>query len=469
MRPAIGEMMQFLGALATFEIMGMFFILSLIRWKDFKCSAVEFLSLSFFVGMGFSAVIMFIYSLLKIPFTQTSLLIAPVFCAAGILWQYYRMKKRDENIFSIPIVNEHLSVVEKLFFAGIILQVLWVLFLVLPIPVNAHDSMANYALKAKLFYLGNGVPQGFMKWPETVVAHPGYPPLLPFVMTWIYEFIGFNDVLINKIMPVIFIMFLALFYSIMKKYFARICALGGTFILATIPQVHDYAMVIHTDLVLTVFVSAAFMYFILYVNNGGQSDLIVSSTLFSMALLVKNEAIVFVAAFVFIIVLLWIKTEKRSRYKRFKELVMPIAMLAVIALPWFSVKLFASSANSDIALDKVTFGRIFQNIKDIPILLNLFQQEVFGPKKWNIFWVLFFFSLIWKRKELKKGTVIYISTFIGISTLGYFCGYMSTTAHNIYFYANTALSRSMIHFTALCVFYMAAISWRDIKRVVNSG
>ena len=106
--------------------------------------------------------------------------------------------------------------------------------------------------------------------------------------------------------------------------------------------------------------------------------------------------------------------------------------------------------------------RIWQNVRDIPILLNLFQQEVFGPKKWNIFWVLFFFVMIWKRKMLWKEEFFYITLFLMLAVLGYFAGYMATTGNNLFFYVNTTISRFMLHFTGICMMLMMLLCGKEI-------
>jgi hypothetical protein len=105
------------------------------------------------------------------------------------------------------------------------------------------------------------------------------------------------------------------------------------------------------------------------------------------------------------------------------------------------------------------------NVKDIPILLDVLQQQVFGPKKWNILWVAFFAVLVWKRKDVWKGGAAYAALPLLLLFAAYFAGYMATTGANLYFYAHTTLSRFMIHFTGLAVLLTAALVYNDVKGI----
>jgi 4-amino-4-deoxy-L-arabinose transferase-like glycosyltransferase len=290
---------------------------------------------------------------------------------------------------------------------------------------------------------------------------------LPFLMTWVYSFIGFNDIIVRMIMPVIYAAFLILAYSQMKKLFGRQYSLLFVFILATIPQLADYAAVIHADLVLAAFVTCALLYYVLYIRTGERIPLVLSSLLFGFSLWVKNEAMVFAGAFVASFVFFIIRSESYRKRQKLGDLFICLAILAAVAAPWFAVKLSSAAFNSDITISRLTPGRLLENIRDIPILLNFFQQEVFGPKKWNIFWIMVLAGMIWKRKLLWKGECFYIMLFLSISAAGYFIGYMLTTGNNLYFYVNTTISRFMLHFCGAALLLLAFLVRDDIRAMAG--
>ena len=459
--------MRFFLSVLSIEVIGVFFALLVFRKGRRGYSIIEAASLSFLLGLGAVTLQLFFYDLAGIEFTLVDIAAVPVVLAIMVFARYAAKPERFNEFFTGAKGLAGWSVTERLLAAGIIVQIVWVVLLVAPIPVNSHDAVANYALKAKMFHFAGAVPAGFFGWPEITVAHPDYPLFLPFVMTWIYAFTGFNDFQVNLILPCIYVAFLGLLYGQLRKLFARAYALLAVFLLATVPQVADYAMIIHTDLLLTAFVGCALAYFVLYVRNARRPEIVLSSVLFGLALWIKNEAAVFAVAFLTVLAVFAVRRAPRSGKRVYLDLLLAFMLISVIAAPWFWLKAGSAASNSDIDFASITPARVWQNVKDIPVLLNLFQQEVFGPKKWNIFWVMFFAGLVWKRKDLRHGAAGCIALFILLSAGGYFIGYMATTGNNLYFYVNTTISRFMLHFSGAAVLLMAFLFRKETRCIAS--
>ncbi|MFH1552513.1 MAG: glycosyltransferase family 39 protein [Candidatus Omnitrophota bacterium] len=460
--------MSFIFSLLSLGVIGIFFILLGIRRARYEYSVMELVSLSFFVGIGFACYQLFLYYLLGIDYSLGHIVIVPLVLFIMVFSRYIAKPQKLKDFMPVDNAGGRWGMTERLLVAALIVQVLWTVFLVVPTPVHSHDAVANYALKAKIFYFAAGVPDGFFAWGEAAVAHPDYPLLLPFLMTWIYVFTGFNDLIVNMIMPVIYLAFLILFYSQMKKSFSRQYSLILVFILATIPQLADYATIIHTDLILTALVTCAFVYFLLYVRTGNRMPLVLSVLLFGFSLWTKNEAIVFAGAFVAVLFACIARAEPARRKRALVDAAISLLIVTVIAAPWFAVRFSNTAVNSDIDFSRLTPERLWQNVKDIPVLLDLFQQEIFGPKKWNIFWVLVFAGIIWKRKMLGKGECFYAALFLALSVAGYFAGYMCTTGYNLYFYVNTTISRFMLHFCGIALVFLAYLFKDDYREISGS-
>lgn len=457
--------MGFILAILLIEIMGLAFMLLAVRHDRYEYSLIELFSLSFLLGVGFISFQLLIYSILGIKFTFLNVITVPAVLFILVFSRYAAKPERARDFITFKGKIHPLSWVEKLLILGIAIQFLWVLALTIPVPVSSHDAVANYALKAKIFYFSQGIPEGFISWPEATVSHPDYPPLLSFVMTWIYIFTGFNDLTVKLVMPLLYLFFMGVFYSALKRIFSRKFALLVTFLLATIPQLFDYATIMYADLPLAAFVACGLSYFLLYLKEKRGAEFVIASLFFSFALLTKNEGLAFAGLFLFLIFILLLKSSGRERIEAFKMIVSFSLLVLIIAGPWFYMRISAGAVNSDIDLSSITLSRVLQNVKDIPVLLNLFQQEVFGPKKWNIFWVIFFTSLVWRRKKVWKGECFYLMLFITLSTLGYFTGYMLTTGNNLYFYVNTTISRFMIHFAPLAALAVAFLTYDDVTEL----
>ncbi|MCK5450482.1 MAG: glycosyltransferase family 39 protein, partial [Candidatus Omnitrophica bacterium] len=269
--------MDFILSLIALEVIGAFFLLVVIRRERYKYSATEFFSLSFLLGAAFASFQLFLYYMAGISFDFINVSMLPIVSLILILARYVSKPERGRDFLPIEPVRFKLSIFEKWLLAGIVLQFLWTIFLTLPIPVHSHDAVANYALKAKIFYTYNGIPEGFFRLSESTVAHTDYPLLLPLLMRWVYAFTGQNDLVVNMIMPMIYLAFMGLFYALAKKILNRTCALVAVFFLATVPQVVDYATIIHADLVLTAFIACSIAYFVRYIRTGNRRQLDLAS------------------------------------------------------------------------------------------------------------------------------------------------------------------------------------------------
>jgi len=453
-------------ALMALEATGLVFFLVFMKKTAYECTMAELLSVSFFAGLGIVVYTLFIFDLLNIRFAVTNYLFFSAACLVAGIFIIFTLPGRI--ILAPPRAGSlfPLSLAEKICLSGIAIQFLWILFMVLPSPVSSHDAVANYALKSKIFYFTGLIPENFFNMPEASVAHPDYPLMLPLAMTWIYGFTGFDDVVVNIVMPVIYAAFIVLFYSLSRRQFGRTFSAICAFMLATVPQFADYAMIIHADIILAVFITAAFIYMTLYMKSLDKNYLVLSSVFFGFSLWAKNEAIVFTAAFVILLAFFLCRCAGRPPDKA-RSMLTVLMVLFIIAAPWFCVKLLSGPANSDIRLSEINFAGIAENIRDIPVLLDLFQQEVFGPKKWNIFWILFFGSVIWKRKKLFRGEILYMTLFMMISSACYFSAYILMTGYDLYFFANTTISRFMLHFCGAAMFLAAYLVHDDISRVLE--
>jgi 4-amino-4-deoxy-L-arabinose transferase-like glycosyltransferase len=461
--------MSFIFAMLSIWVIGAGFMLLVERRCGGRYSVPEMAALPVLIGMGAVSVLLFAYGMTGVRFNLINFAIVPVLVFIMMAARYASRPEKFAEITNPGSSRYKWSRVEKLLLVGLLLQTAWVVFLAMSVPVSSHDAVANYALKSKIFYFSGGIPQGFFAWGEDAVAHPDYPLLPPLIMTWVYAFTGFNDLLVKMIMPVIYVCFLAVFFSRMRRLFNPAYALLGAFILGTIPQLSDYATIIHADLMLTVFVTCGILYFVSYARQKDRACLVFSSVLMGFSLWVKNEAIVFVSAFMCCFFLLVLRSAPDERKRALKDMFFAAAVILAIALPWFAVKLSAGAVNSDLDLKSLTSARILKNVKDIPIILNLFQQEVFGPKKWNIFWVMFFASVVWKRKRLWQGESAYLTLFLALSAAGYFVGYMATTGENLFFYVNTTISRFMLHFSGAAAILMSVLVYGDIRKIKSFG
>ncbi|MFA5350748.1 MAG: glycosyltransferase family 39 protein [Candidatus Omnitrophota bacterium] len=443
--------MSFIIAILSIEILGILTALFIGRLLKYKFSLIELFSIAFFIGLGGIGCLQFLMFLLGVKlaggFAPTLTIIAFV-----ILLPSIAVSKKYILEFRRPVP---FTLLEQIILAMLFLQAAWVIFQALPLPIHSYDSLANFGFKAKIFYFSDGIPGSFFKWGESVVSHPDYPPLLPLILTWVYYFIGFNDVLVTKIMPVTYLIFLPLFYFLLRKFFTRTYSLTGILVFATIPQVSRYAMITYADLLLGIFVSIAFMYFMVYLRGKEVTALVFSALFFGLSVWIKNEAVVF--ACVFFLLLIFYLVNLRDIRRLITVLLVSFFVFIIVSSPWVIFKLYSGLVNSDINIKQLGWDRFLFNLKDSWKVLYNFQMELFNLKKWSIFWIIVLLVSVFRRKNIFKGLTSYASFFIIISAWGYFCAYLCVTSYDVDFYVEKTMSRFMLHFCGLFIFLVLSL------------
>ncbi|MDD5496545.1 MAG: hypothetical protein PHP46_05545, partial [Candidatus Omnitrophica bacterium] len=236
------------------------------------------------------------------------------------------------------------------------------------------------------------------------------------------------------------------------------------------PQFVDYATVVHTDMILGGLVGGAVGYLVLYMRYDERRYILLSSALLGIAFWVKNEAVVFAFVLALVVSVFISSKETSKKPVALADLLIAFAVMAVIAWPWMSFRSAEGLVNCDLDPSKLTLKRLLENMKQIPLVLDSFQQQIFGPKKWNIFWVALVAAMAWKRKKLTEGVVGHLLLFLGLSLLCYFAAYMMIDGpDNLYFYSKTTMSRFMVHFTGIALFMLAFLVKDDMEDVLDAG
>lgn len=442
--------------LISLEILGMVFVLALGIILEYKYSLLEFLSFSFLNGLWLIALIQFLFFLLKIKISLAGILILVTCFLAALIILF---SKFSDKVVVKDFKVEDIKLYEKLIILAIFVQFVWVILHVLPMPVRSFDSTACFSLKAKIFYLNQGVPLDFFRLNEAAVWHIDYPLLLPFYMSWVYYFIGFNDIAIIRIMPVLYMVFIIFFYALLRKFFNKRYSLACAFVLSAVPQLARFSMVMYADLVLAAFVTVAFLYFMLYLAEENRVYLVFASLLFGISIWVKNEGMVFLPAFLISLVL----AERKLR-----SALLAISIILLVALPWLAFKHYAGLVNTDINMAALSVNGVLKNLKGSLAILDGVQVEVFNPKKWNLLWVITGLVIFLNIKRLFTSKVVYAACFILISITLYFLAYMLTTSYDMIFLSEKTLPRTMIHFCGMFIFLAAYLLYQDKENIFRS-
>jgi len=434
-------------------------ILTIVLYRRPILFLPEKLALSYCVGLGFMTIEMALLSFFKIPFTIAAMVFAwlPFFIAAmaigyiskgmGLL---HRKAEDDGNRFSLP---------ERFFIFGIIFEVGYALFRALIKPLEAYDAIAIYALKAKAFYLASSIPHDFLKVLGDPISHPEYPLLLPLAESSVYVFLGYlNDLSVKIIFPLYYIAGLVVLYFVVRRFAVRSAALLFTFLLATIPHFNEHATIGYADLLLAVYYSASFFYLLIWIRERKAAFLILSFLLSALCIWTKTEGILLTSVnmtIAFIYILRFKKDDLR------RGIIYIAANAALISVFLVTKRLLGLQVHGNIVgLNLSEWFGSMMNIKRIPFVLYEFQIQFFGPKKWNIIWIIFIVAFLFNFRKAFMETLRPVTLAILCILGAYTFVYLIAPQEAIEWQISKTTGRFLLHFLPVVVLWLALL-FRD--------
>jgi len=418
----------------------------------------EKIALFYCVGLGLLTMEMAVLSLAGIRFSIVSLLV----CIFIIMFVACMLgRSRRLNVSYGKAAANPFSILEKFFAGAITFEVLYAFFRTFIMPMEGYDAIAIYALKAKIFYLAGTIPYNFFSAFKDVVPHIEYPLLIPLAEASFYTFLGsLNDLIVKVIFPLYYVSLLAVFYSILKRFLNRKESLLFTFLLATIPQVTDFATNGYTDLPFAFYCSSAIFYLYLWAREKHSPFIILSFVLSALAMWTKAEGLLFALINAAVVI---ICMAKEKSLRQIGVIYAAISLFAVIAY-LFLLKAAGLAVNSDFAGEHLPLiSKIMTGFGRIPDILNEYQIQFFGPKRWNIVWMLFIagFILRFKRIFLKELFPLTVAILLVLS--GYTVVYMLSSARQGFgWHLSTSGSRLFLHFVPIVVFWLALL-FKELK------
>ena len=426
-------------------------VLSIALYKRGDLFFGEKIALSYGMGLGLISIEMALLSVFKIRFSAFSIAVFWVpLVAAGFAM-------RSKNILD----ENKASFVEKLFIFGILFEVLYVFFRALIQPIESYDAIAIYAIKAKIFYMAGAIPGNFFTAFKDIVPHIEYPLLVPLSETSLFAFIGnLNDLLVKIIFPLYYCAILAAFYYIARREVNRKTALLFTFLLATVSQFNEYATNGYADLPLAFYYSASVFFAYLWVRKKEPGFIIVSAIFSVLCIWTKTEGLALAGINALLVASYAFLEKKRILWKGL--LYASFILAAVIIYLFIMKKILGLSVNGDFAkVNLLDFGRMVVNLKRLPLILYEYQIQFFGPKKWNIIWVIFLVLFFINFKLAFKKELRFLTLSI-LLVLGAYTGIYIITPQDVAWHLSTTASRLFIHFLPVVVLWCAII-FKELK------
>ena len=444
----------------TITIMAGWSVLSFLPRKKNILFFAEKMALSYCLGAGLISIEMALLSVFKTKFSVRSIVVwwVPVFVIAFMRY-LKNMKSPSQQKSSRE--RDKLQSLEKFLVFGISFEVLYAFFRALVKPIESFDAIAIYALKAKIFYLQHAIPQNFFSELKNFVPHVEYPLLLPLSETCIYVFLGnLNDLLVKVISPLYYLAILLVFYFLLRRNFGRKISLLFTFLLASIPQFKDYATNGYADILLAFYYSASFFYLFLWIQKNEKAFLMISFLCSALGMWTKSEGLILIGInMILVIIYIMSKKGRKSLGQAIPYLAVSLALIGTFL---YIKKIFGVAINSDFDNSWAScLPTVVGNMKRIPLILYEYQRQFFGPKKWNIVWILLLLGLIANFKKAFLKDMKFVTLSILLIFLFYALIFMATP-QNITWHLSTTVSRLFIHFLPIVVLWLCLL-FKELK------
>jgi hypothetical protein len=420
-------------------------------WKGISC--FEGIAISFGLGIGCVTLEMLFFYILNMRF-DIGIIALPWIILIAVNFALFLRKDNKVELFKPE--TKKFSLLDALLSLGIIFEVSYAFFRALIKPIESYDAVAIYAIKSKIFFLARSIPHDFFAGVANNFPHPDYPLNIPLAETFIYLFLGnLNDQLVKIIFPLYFACILMILYSAVRRFASRTHALIFTFILAAIPQFNAYAANAYLDLPFAfyAFTSALFLFW-WFEDRHKVRFIIMSAVMAGLAGWTKNEGLMYCAAYIMLTVIFFLFNFKKISRKDLACFFLYIFIIASILAPWLYIKSVSHLVNTDVGKIGSNIFSVWKESYKLKPILYEFQRQLFGPKKWNILWIVLAFAIIVNLKDAFRGIGKYAAIFLAFVVSGYVLIYMIAPIDTTFFVKKT-WARFLLHFLPVVVLWLS--------------
>jgi hypothetical protein len=353
--------------------------------------------------------------------------------------------------------------VDVLLGCGIAFEVLYAAFRALIKPIESYDAVAIYAIRSKIFYLAKSIPADYFPSIARLFPHADYPLNIQLSETFMYMSMDcLNDALVKIIFPLFFAATLCVLYFALRRSAGRTYALVFTFILASIPHYNNYATNAYLEVPLAFYIFVGGVFLVRWIEDSSAGAMALSAVSVALAGWTKNEGLMYCAIFA---ALAFASVVFRFRRVSMKDIFCAFAYSGIIlcvTLPWAAVKAKWGIANEEIALANLNPANLARQLPKLGAVFYELQKQLFGPKKWNIFWPAFMIALALRAKRLLRPPQAYLAAMIALALAGYALMYMISYV-DVSFFASKTWARFLLDFLPLAVYLLALLLKDDVE------
>jgi hypothetical protein len=266
------------------------------------------------------------------------------------------------------------------------------------IPLGSFDSWSLWEFKGRRFWLDGGVSGAFLHDHAIIFVHPGYPPLLPLLISWIYTWAGTPDpTLMKPLYPLFYCALLLAFYAALQVRLGPRWALLATAALSLVPRIADYAGTGLADVPLAAYLVAGSAAAATALQVRDARRMLAAGLLFGLAMCTKREGTLFFLAACGSLALL-----ERS-WQRLAAWLWPAI---VVGLPWYLYVGLTGVPDRDFL--PATPANLIAHAGRLGGIARLFALNMLAVDEWNILWFAFAAVLLLAllQRRLRAGVLL---------------------------------------------------------------
>jgi hypothetical protein len=446
-----------LASLAPVILVGCFLLLAVDQHGILR--PVERLALGYGIGTGFLAWEMLVFQALGFSFTVVGLL-APLLSFSVIAFLFARRNelRKGRSGTRLAVASVPFQRVEWFLIAAIAAETSGSFFRAWLLPMEAYDAVANWGLKAKAIFLAGNIPESFLRNQNYEVFHPDYPLLVPLLESHVYRCIGdLREASAKTVFPLYLAGSVAILIAALRRagQTRRSCLLFG-FLLVSIPYLSEQATNGYADVVVSFFFGAGSLYLYLWQTTGTGLFLILSALLTGCAALTKNEGLVLIGIHLGWLAAVLLSNSGIRLGNRLFRFGVYVCILAAVLMPWYLFKDSLGLRNDVINSDAVTAGFTWSSLSRVGPILYHMQTQVFGPKNWNLVWILLFVAIVLRRRVLLRSPAAFVLCATALTVVAYMSVYLITPygvpPFDVTWHLRTSASRLLLHLLPQVVF-----------------
>jgi hypothetical protein len=431
---------------------------SLIRVVDRRQAfgELERLSLAGALGIGFLAWWMLLLDWFSMPFSRSSLVIPMVAVSiCGIFLGGLRINRS-------PVKRSKAGPTDIVLITVIVIQLLATIVFSLVRPIETHDAVFNWGLKAKAIFLAHGIPMSLLE--TNLSPNPTYPLLMPLAQAYVSLFLGnYDDFCAKWVCIVLLLSFLSFLYLVLRRTGASLrTSLFAVAMVCTIPQVVEQTGNGYADLPVGIYLGLGGICLYLWFRERTPLFVLLSAQLLAFAALTKDEglAVAFLVLCFITARVLW-KPEMPIA-GRLATIIGFVVTFGVLLLPWLRLRIYLELAGHAYLvrrpLPRFEWGRL----ERIFSILYSYQVQWFSLRNWNLLWIFLLVGIVVGMRYIRRSDLMSIGLLILGQLLIYALFYIlvpdeNHPVMNLHWYLTTTVSRMLLQLTPLSVFFLGSL------------